>query len=68
MPPNAAFPPASENGVDATAVPNTLAFFGAPNAAKSVTTFRGGEPDENVGDDDLTLLDDVLDVPGRAGR
>lgn len=44
IPPNAALPPASENGVDATAVPNTLAFAGAPNAAKSVTTFRGGEP------------------------
>ena len=36
-------PPASENGVDATAVPKTLAVFGAPKVAKSVTTFRGGE-------------------------
>ena len=44
-PANAAFPPASENGVDATAVPNTLAVFGAPKAAKSVTTLRGGEVD-----------------------
>ena len=43
MPPNAALPPASENGVDATAVPKTLAVLGAPNAAKSVTTLRGGE-------------------------
>ena len=43
MPPNAALPPASEKGVDATAVPNTLAVFGAPKVAKSVTTFRGGE-------------------------
>ena len=42
-PPNAALPPASENGVDATAVPNTLAVLGAPNAAKSMTTLRGGE-------------------------
>lgn len=41
--PNAALLPASENGVDATAVPKTLAVFGAPNAAKSVTTFLGGE-------------------------
>lgn len=30
--------------MDATAVPNTLAVAGAPKAAKSVTTFRGGEP------------------------
>jgi len=44
IPPKAAFPPAKEKGVDATAVPNTLAVFGAPKAAKSVTTFRGGEP------------------------
>lgn len=43
IPPNAAFPPARENGVDATAVANTLAEDGAPNDAKSVTTFRGGE-------------------------
>ena len=43
MPPNAALPPARENGVDATAVPKTLADLGAPNAAKSVTTLRGGD-------------------------
>lgn len=43
MAPKAAFPPASENGVDWTAVPNTLAFFGAPNGAKSLTTLRGGD-------------------------
>lgn len=43
MPPNAAFPPASEKGVEATAVPKTLADLGAPKAAKSVTTLRGGE-------------------------
>jgi hypothetical protein len=41
--PNAALPPANENGVDCTAVPKTLAVDGAPNAAKSVTTLRGGE-------------------------
>lgn len=64
IPPNAALPPAKENGVDATAVPKTLAVAGAPNAAKSVTTFRGGDPgatafgedgvftgDERTGDD-----------------
>lgn len=44
MPPNAARPPASENGVEATAVPNTLAVGDAPNDAKFVTTFRGGDP------------------------
>ena len=44
IPPNAAFPPAKEKGVEATAVPKTLAVEGAPNAAKSVTTLRGGEP------------------------
>lgn len=43
MPPKAALPPASEKGVDATAVPKTLAVFGAPNAAKSVTTLRVGD-------------------------
>ena len=43
IPPNAAFPPAREKGVDATAVPKTLAVLGAPKAAKSVTTLRGGE-------------------------
>jgi hypothetical protein len=37
--------------VDATAVPKTLALAGAPNAAKSVTTLRGGDPVEaNLGD------------------
>lgn len=41
--PNAALFPASENGVEATAVPNTEAVFGAPKAAKSVTTLRGGD-------------------------
>lgn len=51
MPPNAALPPANEKGVDATAVPNTLADFGAPKAAKSVTTFRGGEAGTGFGDD-----------------
>lgn len=48
MPPNAALPPANENGVVATAVPNTLAFFGAPKAAKSVTTLRGGDVEGEV--------------------
>jgi hypothetical protein len=52
MPPKAALPPANENGVCATAVPNTLAFFGAPNAAKSVTTLRGGD---DGADDGLVL-------------
>jgi len=53
IPPNAALPPASENGVDATAVPNTLADFGAPNVAKSCTTFRGGDAgaDNLLGED-----------------
>lgn len=54
IPPNAALPPASEKGVEATAVPNTLAFAGAPKAAKSVTTLRGGEaevPGEVLGAD-----------------
>lgn len=54
--PNAALPPAKENGVDCTAVPKTLDVGDAPNAAKSVTTFRGGElagvgADEGGGDD-----------------
>jgi len=35
--------PASEKGLDFTAVPNTLVVDGAPKAAKSVTTLRGGE-------------------------
>ena len=43
MLPKAAWLPARENGVDATAVPYTLDVFGAPNAAKSVTTLRGGD-------------------------
>lgn len=43
IPPNAACFPARENGLDRTAVPNTLADVGAPKVAKSVTTFRGGE-------------------------
>ena len=50
IPPNAALPPASEKGVEATAVPNTLAFAGAPNAAKSVTTLRGGEAEVPPGE------------------
>lgn len=43
IPPKAAFPPARENGLDATAVPNTLADAGAPKVAKSVTTLREGD-------------------------
>ena len=50
----AEFPPASEKGPGFTAVPNTLVVEGAPKAAKSVTTLRGGElvgvggiPEEN---------------------
>ena len=46
--------PASEKGLDLTAVPKTLVVDGAPKAAKSVTTLRGGElvgvggiPEEN---------------------
>lgn len=39
--------PASEKGLDFTAVPNTLALDGAPKVAKSVTTLRGGELDVN---------------------
>lgn len=35
--------PASEKGLDFTAVPNTLVVDGAPKVAKSVTTLRGGE-------------------------
>jgi len=50
MPPNAALPPASEKGVVATAVPKTLADLGAPNAAKSVTTLRGGDEGNILGD------------------
>jgi len=51
---NAELLPASENGLDFTAVPNTLVVDGAPKVAKSVTTLRGGElagvggiPEEN---------------------
>lgn len=43
MLPNAALLPARENGVDWTAVPYTLDVFDVPNAAKSVTTLRGGD-------------------------
>ena len=63
MPPKAALPPAREKGVVATAVPKTLAVFGAPNAAKSVTTLRGGEDDVNVGADVVVIEEDL-----RAGR
>lgn len=41
IPPNAALPPARENGEEATAVPNTLAFAGALKVPKSLMTFRG---------------------------
>lgn len=64
MPPNAALPPARENGVDATFVPNTDALAGAPNAAKSVTTLRGGEC-EGVG---IVLVVDVDDDGERGLR
>lgn len=53
-PPKAACLPARENGLDLTAVPNTLAFPELPKVAKSVTTFRAGDaggdtpPSENV--------------------
>lgn len=67
IPPNAALPPASENGVDATAVPNTLAVFGAPNAAKSVTTLRGGEC-EGVGIDVVDTVEAVEIGLVRLGR
>ena len=43
MLPNAALLPARENGVDWTAVPYTPDVFDVPNAAKSVTTLRGGD-------------------------
>lgn len=49
IPPNAALPPAKLNGVLATAVPNTLADLGAPNAAKSLTTLREGEDGGDLG-------------------
>jgi len=51
IPAKAALPPATENGVDATAVPNTLAVFGTPKAAKSVTTFLGGELGTGFGEE-----------------
>jgi len=59
MPPNAALPPANEKGVDATAVPNTLADLGAPKVAKSVTTFRGGEAGGTTFGDDGSFGDEV---------
>lgn len=60
--PNAALPPANENGVDCTAVPNTLAVGDAPNALKSETTFRGGEAGATG------FTGDVFSAAGRAGR
>lgn len=42
MVPNAAFPPASEKGVEATLVPKILE-VGAPKAAKSDNTLREGD-------------------------
>jgi hypothetical protein len=63
--PNAAVPPARENGVDCTAVPNTLAFFGAPNAANSVTTLR----DAIVGEvGELGIFGDLGETGVRVGR
>lgn len=51
--PNAAFPPASENGVLCTAVPNTLAFFDTPKVAKSLITLRtlSGDDEGDEGDE-----------------
>jgi len=60
MLPKAAWLPARENGVDWTAVPYTLEVFGAPNAAKSVTTLRGGDPKGTVVTD--------LESDARGGR
>jgi hypothetical protein len=60
--PNAAVPPASENGVLWTRVPNTLADLGAPNAAKSVTTFRDEGEDGEAG-----VADDIVGDLGEAG-
>jgi len=51
MLPNAALLPARENGVDWTAVPYTPDVFDVPNAAKSVTTLRGGDDAVKVGRD-----------------
>lgn len=64
--------PASEKGLDFTAVPNTLVLDGAPNAAKSVTTLRGGEldvddiPEENEdeGEPNVVFLGDREDIDG----
>lgn len=53
--PKAAFPPAIENGAEATLVPNTLD-AGAPNGAKSEITLRdeGDAPGEvEAGEVDL---------------
>lgn len=57
MPPNAALFPASENGVVATAVPKTDAVFGAPKAAKSVTTLRGAECNAEEAESGLELVE-----------
>lgn len=69
MPPKAAFPPAREKGDDATAVPKTLELAGAPNAAKSVTTLRGGEPVANadLGEDGVFVEGDRGGVDGAYG-
>jgi hypothetical protein len=48
--PNAAFPPASENGVEATFVPKTLD-VGTPNVGKSETTLRVGDCPTEGGDE-----------------
>lgn len=66
IPPKAALPPARENGVDCTAVPNTLAFAGALNEPKSETTFRCGDVLTRVGE---VVVDDVnLDSGERGGK
>src|SRR3984957_2469894 len=70
MPPNAAFFPASEKGVDATAVPKTLAFAGTPKVAKSVTTLRGGEcgvPPVSMDPDAVNLDANSADLLGVVG-
>lgn len=51
IPPNAALPPASENGDACTAVPKTLAFAGALKEPKSETTLRCAEVGERVGEE-----------------
>lgn len=43
--------PANEKGLDFMAVPNTLVVDGAPNVAKSVTTLRGGELVDVMGEE-----------------